>query len=308
MQPHSSYVVCATPRSGSWLLCGLLASTGLAGRPHEWFWRDFERTNRRDWGVTDFAGYLAGVRAAGTTPNGIFGAKLMWAYFGKFLVRLNRLGGAPSGRLPRWAHLGRLPSRFNRLSTRPRTGPSVIARHFPDPHFVWIRRDDITAQAVSFAKATQTGRWHYLAPHGLRPAPIYDHRQIDALISELAAHDAAWDGWFAANEIEPFTVRYEDLVADPNGVTRRVLEFLEIDSTRVPIAELTVRMGDSVNAEWLCRYLGASDVTERSRAPDTTGRRSRGSRPVEPETPMPHANSPAARNGPCLAARRKPPG
>src|SRR5436305_13917700 len=36
-RPSQSYTVAATPRSGSTLLCELLASTGVAGRPAEHF-------------------------------------------------------------------------------------------------------------------------------------------------------------------------------------------------------------------------------------------------------------------------------
>jgi LPS sulfotransferase NodH len=36
---ESSYLVCGTPRSGTSLLCRLLAATGVAGRPEEYFWR-----------------------------------------------------------------------------------------------------------------------------------------------------------------------------------------------------------------------------------------------------------------------------
>src|SRR4051794_11021098 len=35
--PLLGYLVCATPRSGSTLLCELLTSTGVAGRPAEYF-------------------------------------------------------------------------------------------------------------------------------------------------------------------------------------------------------------------------------------------------------------------------------
>src|ERR1700759_375295 len=35
--PNRAYLVCATPRSGSTLLCELLRSTGVAGRPLEHF-------------------------------------------------------------------------------------------------------------------------------------------------------------------------------------------------------------------------------------------------------------------------------
>lgn len=78
LRPHESYFVCATPRSGSWFLCGLLASTGVAGRPHEWFWRDTRSSLERDWNVADDADYVEHVLAAGTTPNGVFGAKVMF--------------------------------------------------------------------------------------------------------------------------------------------------------------------------------------------------------------------------------------
>src|SRR3954466_4170968 len=37
MPPTLSYLVCATPRSGSTLLCHLLDQTGIAGHPEEYF-------------------------------------------------------------------------------------------------------------------------------------------------------------------------------------------------------------------------------------------------------------------------------
>ena len=37
MKPERSYLVCATPRSGSTLVCQALEETGVAGRPEEYF-------------------------------------------------------------------------------------------------------------------------------------------------------------------------------------------------------------------------------------------------------------------------------
>src|ERR1700760_209265 len=37
MSPDRSYIVCATPRSGSTLVCHALGETGVAGRPEEYF-------------------------------------------------------------------------------------------------------------------------------------------------------------------------------------------------------------------------------------------------------------------------------
>jgi LPS sulfotransferase NodH len=43
-----SYIVCATPRNGSTLLCDLLASTKKTGNPHSYY----HRTEiMRDWAV-----------------------------------------------------------------------------------------------------------------------------------------------------------------------------------------------------------------------------------------------------------------
>jgi LPS sulfotransferase NodH len=53
-----SYVVCATPRSGGTLVCALLAGTGAAGRPEEYFerlWRTGAPRQPREYfaGVED---------------------------------------------------------------------------------------------------------------------------------------------------------------------------------------------------------------------------------------------------------------
>lgn len=78
-KPRMSCLICATPRSGSWLLSGLLHSTGVAGHPHEYFYAETEATNRRNWGIATATEYLDRVLEAGTTDNGVFACKLTWA-------------------------------------------------------------------------------------------------------------------------------------------------------------------------------------------------------------------------------------
>ena len=229
IRPRSSYFICGTPRSGSWLLCGLLASTGVAGRPHEWFYDDTEEANRRAWGVSLFSDYLRGVRDAGTTPNGVFGSKLMWKQMEKLVDRLRQFGESS-------------------------TDLSLIERHFPSSRFIWILREDVAAQAVSWAKAIQTGRWHHWDASDSSAGPIYDRAQIAALADEVADINSRWRAWFAANDIQPLLVRFEDLVAERVAVARDVLGYLGLASERIAIAEQTVQTSDHVNAEWLDRY------------------------------------------------------
>jgi len=229
IRPSSSYFICGTPRSGSWLLCGLLASTGVAGRPHEWFYDNTEEANRRAWGVSLFSDYLRGVLDAGTTLNGVFGSKLMWKQMEKLVDRLRQ---------------------FREAST----DLSLIQRHFPSPRFIWILREDVAAQAVSWAKAIQTGRWHHWDAGDASAIPVYDREQIEALADEVAVSNSAWRAWFAANDIEPLVVQFEDLVAGGVEMTRAVLRYLGLASERIAIAARTVKTSDHVEADWLDRY------------------------------------------------------
>jgi LPS sulfotransferase NodH len=87
--PTASYLVCASQRSGTTMLCRALADTGIAGLPEEYFLAVDEREQPRWPGwehgpfgrahqARDRDHYLQIVYNLGSTPNGIFAAKLMW--------------------------------------------------------------------------------------------------------------------------------------------------------------------------------------------------------------------------------------
>jgi LPS sulfotransferase NodH len=185
----------------------------VAGRPHEWFWQDTEASLMRAWGVAGFDAYLELVLAAGTTPNGVFGAKVMWG------------------------HLPELPP-------------------FPQPRFIWLRRGDRVAQAVSFAKAIQTGHWHEWDP-APSTAPVFDRGAIETLLREIGEHDRRWADWFAERRVEPLELAFEELVSDPDAQTLRVLDFLGLClPTGTAIHPLTNSQNDGLDADWCARYHG----------------------------------------------------
>ena len=151
------------------------------------------------------------VLAAGTTPNGVFGAKLM---------------------------LGSLPD----------------FAPFPHPQFVWLRRRDRLAQAVSFAKAAQTGHWHSWDPMP-RTRPTYRFDAIDALLREIAGLDTGWKHWFEREDVESLELVYEEVLADPRSETLRVLDFLSVDlPSDVSVRPLTRAASDGIGDEWAERY------------------------------------------------------
>ncbi|MEU9740525.1 Stf0 family sulfotransferase [Micromonospora chersina] len=236
-----AYFICAVPRTGSSLLCGLLASTGVAGRPEAYFRVPDEPLWAGRWGLPagewHYRDYVRAALAAGRTGNGVFGAKLMWGTLDRVVEGLAaghpELAGADD---------------------------ALLRRAFGRTAFVHLRRDDVLAQAVSWLRAEQTGRWTDTAPDAVDAAgpatgePRYDPDGIDELLRTIAAHQAAWDTWFARYGITPHRVRYEDLAADPAGVTRGVLDALGLPSAGVPVRPRHARQADALNAEWIARH------------------------------------------------------
>jgi LPS sulfotransferase NodH len=235
-----SYFVCATPRTGSSLLLGLLASTGLAGRPESYFRDQDEDEWARRWGVAgpadpafDYRAFVAAARTAGTTPNGVFGAKLMWGTLDELVGKL-----APA-----------------------RTGAdlAVLREAFGPVRFVYLHRADALAQAVSWVRAEQTRTWWAGDPAGTDREPCYDAARITELLATIAEHNAAWRAWFHRYAVEPYELTYEDLTADPTGSTRAVLGFLGLDpDAGHPITARHRRQADGLNADWMTRYRAAS--------------------------------------------------
>jgi trehalose 2-sulfotransferase len=269
--PHRSYLVCATPRSGSTLLCRALTQTGIAGRPEEYFEarretghppapRDyFAGAERIDLdallgrehpappapeyssleGVDDYRDHIAATLERGTTPNGVFGAKIMWGHLGD----LSELVGAEP------------PELFGRLLQE--RGPS------PFLHYVWVSRRDRVRQAVSLWKALQTQAWAADDGDGAGHEPVYSYEAIDHLRALIAAHDRAWMAFFDTHGIEPLAVTYEQVAADLPGVVRSVLEYLDLDAAAADgVRPPMERQADARSDEWVERYeRDAAEVT-----------------------------------------------
>jgi trehalose 2-sulfotransferase len=240
-----SYIICATPRTGSTLLCDLLAATGVAGAPDSFFMRDPGPVWAERWGLPDRAGrsqeeyaaaYLQAAIQAGQGQTGIFGLRLMRKHLGDLRALID------------WLHPG-LASDRDRLEAA-----------FGRMLYVHLWREDKLAQAVSMVKAEQTGLWH-IAPDGseierLAPprAPQYDFARIAAKLAELEAFDTDWQLWFDAQGIAPLRIGYESLAADPAGTAARVCAALGVRRGAEPPAPGVARMADATSREWMRRF------------------------------------------------------
>ena len=133
----------------------------------------------------------------------------------------------------------------------------LLSAAFGRTRFVHLRRGDIVAQAVSLLRAEQTGVWFETADERQEPTaePGFDFGQVRDLVRQIEDDNAAWEGWFVAEGIQPYLVLYEELDADPVGITSGVLSFLGLD---LPAGrEITVRhrrLADELNARWIESY------------------------------------------------------
>lgn len=234
-----SYLLCGTPRTGSTLLCGLLRSTGVAGRPESYFRRPDERSWAQRWrlpgggdGTFGYGDYVRAAVAAGSTDNGVFGARVMWGSLEPLVTRLGVVHPGLAG-----------------------ADVELLTRAFGPLRFLHLQRGDTLAQAVSWVRAEQTGHWQHGDSVAPGHEPRFDAEQIRERIRVIDEHDAAWRQWLAAFDLEPFPVRYEDLAADPDGVTRGVLDFLGLPiPTPSAIAPRQHRQADEINHDWMIRY------------------------------------------------------
>lgn len=282
MQPQCSYLVCATPRSGSTLLCEALANTGIAGNPKEYFealistglprrpreyFEDVENpeivdvlgaysrldnepslsTGQNGWSYTE---YFEKVIEQGTTPNGVFGAKVMWGYFDDFICNL------------------RLIPSFSDLPIS-----DLLSTAFPNLHYIKVLRRDKVKQAISLWKAIQTWTWK---AEGTVPPPngaTYSQRKlafhfeaVDHLVRQIEAHDAAWQQYFDVIGVQPLTIEYAELATAYEATSFNILAYLDIyipEDLEVQGRRMK-KQADSLSEEWVQQYAELKQEREES--------------------------------------------
>ena len=226
---RQSYIIASTPRSGSTFLSSVLWQTGVLGAPTE-YWNCRKREAPKPIGsrmmqrleAASRSDYLKKLLACRTTKNGIFGVKVQFDDFEEML----------------------------------RQFPEVLDRLSP-VNYIYIERADKVAQAVSMAKAMQTGIWASAGgrPRSVSPA-VYNKEMIARCLKKLEEQRFGWLRWFEANKIEPLPVSYETLAADPAATVRKIVTFLGAENDRpqeVPI-RMTEPQSDGTNKDWVTRF------------------------------------------------------
>jgi LPS sulfotransferase NodH len=233
--PHTTYIICATPRSGSSVLCEGLRNTFLAGRPEEYFNKESEQIWRAKWEINSSDNYFRWLIDHGTSPNGVFGVKIMWEQMG-YCIRFLR-------QLPQYQNFELSP-------------PDFISSTFRNLFYIWMTRRDKIRQAISDDIAIQTGDWTGIHKPSPQIKPTFNYNRIDFLYHRILAAEDGWHRYFKDAGVTPFKVVYEEFIATYEETIGAILDYLKIPvpANHIIAPRKLKKMADATNEEWVQRY------------------------------------------------------
>lgn len=210
MFPGRAYFVCCDARTGSSLLAATLRATGRAGKPFEYFtraeidkpWLRAELRVPEDLPFTSFPDWREYILSAGCEMGGVFAASVHYWQL-PHCVETFRAAGSEASPL------------------------DVLRGFFPDLRLIWLRRDNIVAQAISHHVAIATAIWNSRLGGAARPgesdrgAP-YDFDKIEHQVQSVLAAQAGWRETLKGAEAITLPLSYEELAADLPGAVARV--------------------------------------------------------------------------------------
>lgn len=239
--PTTSYLLVGAPRTGTSLLSEALTSTGVLGRPEEYFWERQEAHWASVFGMAaptgpDRGRYIAEAVRHGTTPNGVFGTKLffrhaeaLWAW----TLEDDRLTSMPERQ--------RLRALFGE-----------------DLHAVHVRRHPLRA-AISLWRAETTDVWRAEAGDPVPSPPSrLDVWRVTMLHSQFHGADAAWPQLLRSADIPFIAVTYERILHDLEGTAADVATLVGVQGLPPIVHPSLVRMSDEASERFLTEW---SDAT-----------------------------------------------
>ncbi len=251
--PNLSYAIVTTPRSGSTFLCSLLQSTGIAGVPTEHM-RQASATLALNCGF-DYIQALRRIMGNKVTRNGVFGTK----FISHFLQNFEAAG---------------------------RGFDELFEKYFSK--FIYVKRGDRVAQAVSAYLARRTNIWH-ITNDGERGA--YENKLSELMVGddslediyiqymELCEQEAYLENLLDKYKVEPLVVEYERLVQDPILSVDRILGHIGVQdklksrlnpSSR--IKKLGSELSDRVADKFREKYLSSVSVKVSVPSPENEGK------------------------------------
>jgi len=228
-----NYLICATPRSGSSLLCNLMANTGILGK------NNTERISTDliisiDWNKKDLTGFFEELFESTSTPDEVSGFKIQGHQIKNLVKELNK------------THKYRNVSANN------------IIRFFPkNLKYIWLSRKDKLRQAISLSKAWKTGIFSIHKDQKRIPSTdiAFDSGSIIGAVKELKEQEVLWRNFFEKNKIKPLKLEYEKFIKDFRGTLIEILIYLEVPIPKNLIVKTNLlKQSDKLSEKWIKKF------------------------------------------------------
>jgi LPS sulfotransferase NodH len=236
--PDRTLVICTQPRSGSNFLGALIGLSGELPAAQEWLNPPTMRLEAIRLGLpfdVASAPYLLALGPDQRNSTGFFSLKVMGYQMQALLEDL-------------------------------KDSALTLKDLFPSARFLYLRREDCVAQAVSHARALQTQHWTQEDDGVDAPVPVYSYLHITRLLETIEESEQFWEGFFTQFGIEPFRLHYEDLAQDPVAEIEAIHRWLDLpppaDTQAIRERSRRGRQATSSNLRWKERF-----QAERSRFP-----------------------------------------
>jgi len=140
----------------------------------------------------------------------------------------------------------------------------LLQNAFPRLKFVHVFRRHKLRQALSKARAHQTGLWKVQEGKTVQREPQFDAELIEQCLKESEHQEKLWGRFFQRTGIDPLRVEYENLCEDYEANIRRVLKFLQVSLTRRTFIgpPVTVRQADEISRAWEERFLAERSASQ----------------------------------------------
>jgi len=230
-------LIAFTMSCGSNFLCEHLRANGI-GDPVEYLQYPFGVANRQfydDLGVDygDFTGFLDAL-IENKSVNDIFSVKIAWDHKNAFLDAIKKIDSSIDS----------------------------LEDFFPGARWLFLRRHDKVAQAISLWKAQKTGVW--VAKNSSMPVkekPEYKFSEILDSLMHILVEDLFWERYFYERKIDPLTLYYEDYVQNVKNAVLMVARYLGVseqlrlsEPNDIASVDAIVKQRDSYSEEIYRRF------------------------------------------------------
>ena len=131
---------------------------------------------------------------------------------------------------------------------------TILQSLFGNITYIWIRRRHKTRQAVSWAKAAQTGKFSLREGDETAPKidPKFNFQFTSNLCRFIEEGENGWASYFQAIKADVVKVYYEDLVNNVDQELTCIMDHCQLNkNVSITTSDIIfLRQSDNINEEW----------------------------------------------------------